>query len=277
MTRLRSEDVEHIPRGLKAYDQMLLAKTGHSLSGVACHALELDDRSFAEFAKSCKVCVVPVTCGQGLIKHFCAAVSGIIRHLGFHAVVAKRPDVAGIAEALENKADLVLLADDERFVAINVHTNYISDNTEMTARGFVAGLSLMAKGLQGKDVLVIGCGGVGRYSVKVLAAMGVSVYVCDVDAQLCLTLQKEMMDEQSTVIQIDNDWRVRPGKYSCLIDATPSVDVIDASVVTQDSYLAVPGVPCGLSKETRAKLSGRYLHDPLQIGVACMVVDACKP
>jgi len=277
MTRLRTEDVEHIPQALQAYDQALLKKTGHSLNGLACHALDFGDDAFAESVNSCKVCVVPVTCGQGLIKGFCPAVNGIIRYLGFHSSVAKQPDVAGIAEALESKSDLVLFADDDRFVAINVHTNYISDNTEMTARGFVAGLELMAKGLKGTDILVIGCGDVGRYSVKILAAMGVSVYVCDINPQRSLALQKEFMDELNTVIQVDNDWCSHPGKYQYIVDATPAVDVIDASVITQDSIVVVPGVPCGLSAEARTRLSDRYLHDPLQIGVACMVADAGKP
>ncbi len=34
MTRLRAEDVEHIPQSLQDYDQTLLPKTGYSLSGI---------------------------------------------------------------------------------------------------------------------------------------------------------------------------------------------------------------------------------------------------
>jgi pyrrolysine biosynthesis protein PylD len=276
MTRLRTEDIEYIPQALKAYDQTLLNKTGRSLRGIACHACELRDDEFEEIVASCKVCVIALTCGQGVIRHFCATVSAIIRHLGFDSFVAQKSDVAGLAEAFEAKSDIILLADDERFVAINVHTNYVSDNIEMTARGFVAGLELMAKGLKGKDVLVIGCGEVGGGSAKILAAMGASVYVCDINPQLSLALQKEIMDELNIVIQVDDDWCSQPGKYLYIIDATPSVDVIDVSVIMRDSFVAVPGVPCGLSTEVRTKLSDRYLHDPLQIGVTCMVVDACK-
>ncbi len=43
MTRLRTEDIEHIARTLKAYDQELLNRTGNTLKGVACHALGVPD------------------------------------------------------------------------------------------------------------------------------------------------------------------------------------------------------------------------------------------
>jgi pyrrolysine biosynthesis protein PylD len=277
MTRLRTEDIENIPQALTAYDRQLLNKTGHTLKGVVCHTLGVTDEEFEQAAKSCKACVIPLSCGQGIINCFSAAVSSIISHLGLRSFVAQHPDVAGLAEAFERKADIILLADDDRFVAINVHTRYVSDNTLMAAKGYVAGLDLMAGGLENKDALVIGCGRLGRYTAKTLVAMGVLVSVCDINLQLALSLQKEIVDQLETVIQIDNDWRSTPGKYHCIIDATPSTELIDASVLARDTYVAVPGVPCGLSSEARKKVSDQYLHDPLQIGVATMVIDACRP
>ena len=276
MTRLRTEDIKHVPKELKAYDQQLLKKTGNTLKGIACHAVDVLDYEFEEIVKSFKVCVIPLTCGQGVINCFSATVSGIISHLGFYSFVAQNPDAAGIAEAFEKKSDIIFLADDDRFVAINVHTQYVSDNDEMTAKGFVAGLDLMAGGLKGRNVLVIGCGSVGRYTARILVMMGVLVSVCDIHPQRTSTLQKEIADELKTIIEIDNSWHSPPGKYLYMIDATPSADLIDASVITPDIYVAVPGVPCGLSSEARKKISNRYLYDPLQIGVSVMVINACK-
>ncbi len=276
MTRLRTEDIRRIPRELKAYDRQLLSKTGKTLKGIALHAVDLLDYEFERIVNSLKVCVVPLTCGRGVIDRFSATVSGIIGHLGFHSFVAHNSDVAGIAEAFDKNTDIVLLADDCRFVAINVHAKYVCDNIEMTARGFVAGLDLMASGLKGKNVLVIGCGAVGSCAARLLVAMGVVVSVCDINPRFASTLQKEIVDELETVIRIDNHWHSTFGEYQCIIDATPSADIIDASVVAPGTYVAVPGVPCGLSSEARKKLSNRYLHDPLQIGVATMVIDACK-
>lgn len=276
MTRLRTEDIEHIPHELKAYDQQLLNKTGKTLKAIASHAVGLLDSELDEIIKSNKVCVIPLTCGQGVINRFSATVSGIISHLGFHSLVAQHTDAAGIAEAFEQKSDVILLADDSRFVAINVHTKHVSDNIETTAKGFVAGLDLMAGGLKGENALVIGCGPLGSYAAKALVKMGVLLSVCDIHPQRTSTLQKEIADELKTIIQIDNNWRSTSGKYQYIIDATPSVDLIEASVITSNTYVAVPGVPCGLSLEARKKLSNRYLHDPLQLGVATMVIDACK-
>ena len=276
MTRLRSEDIEHILPALETYDEQLRNKTGNTLKGIACHALGLAEYELENIVKSHEVCVIPLTCGQGIIDCFCATVSGIISYLGFHSLVAGNPDVAGITEALTRKSDIVLLADDQRFVAINVHTKYISDNIEMTARGFVAGLDLMANGLKGKETLVIGCGELGRHTVKTLIAMGGRVSVCDINPQLAVSLQEEILEELKIPIQVDNDWRSTPGKYQQMIDATPSPEFIDASMITRDTHVAVPGVPCGLSSEARNRLSNRYLHDPLQIGVATMVIDAAS-
>ena len=271
MTRLRTEDIEHIPHELKAYDQQLLNKTGKTLKGIALHALGLGDSEFEEIIKSNKVCVIPLTCGLGVIDGFSETVSEIIGHLGFDSFTAQNSDAAGIAEAFEKKSNIILLADDNRFVAINVHTKYVSDNSEMTAKGFVAALDLMAAGIKGKNVLVLGCGEVGSCTAKILVNMGVSVTVCDVAPELALTLQKNITD-----VQIDDNWRLTPGKYQYIIDATPAVDLIDPSLITPETYVAVPGVPCGLSSEARTKLANRYLHDPLQIGVATMVIDACR-
>ncbi|NQV35785.1 MAG: 3-methylornithyl-N6-L-lysine dehydrogenase PylD [Phycisphaeraceae bacterium] len=275
MTRLRTEDIDHIGQDLDAYDQRLLKQTGHTLGGIACHAHGLSSDQLTAMAGSFKVCVIPLTCGQGVIHGFSAAVSCIISHLGFDAWVTQASDAAGMAEAFENKADIILLADDDRFVAINVRTQCISDNSEMTAKGFVAGLDLMTSGLRGKAVLVIGCGTVGCCAARRLAAMGVMVCVCDINPLLALALQQQIMDELGTAIHIDNDWHATPGKYPLMIDATPGSDVIDVSVITPDTCVAVPGVPCGLSQEVRTTLSDRILHDPLQIGVATMVIDAC--
>jgi len=276
MTRLRTEDIEHIPHELKAYDQQLLNKTGKTLKAIASHAVGLLDSGLDEIIKSNKVCVIPLTCGQGIIDSFSATVSGIISYLGFNSFAAENSDAAGIAEAFEKKSDIILFADDYRFVAINVRTKYVSDNIEMTAKGFVAGLDLMAGGLKAKNVLVIGCGEVGSHTVKILVTMGALVTASDINPQLTSTLQKEIADVLKTTIEIDNNWHSTPGKYQYIIDATPATDLVDASVITPDTYVAVPGVPCGLSSEARKKLFNRYLHDPLQIGVATMVIDACK-
>jgi pyrrolysine biosynthesis protein PylD len=274
MTRLRTEDIDHIPQALSAYDQELLKKTGKPLRGIASYALGRPEQALKDIGASCRVSVIPMTCGQGIIDRFCESVSSIVCHLGFHSGVTEHPDVAGVAEAFAKQADIILMADDSRFVAINTHTRYVSDNIEMTARGFVAGLDLMVGGLQGQDVLVIGCGDLGRCSAKTLVGAGARISVCDTDPQPALRLQADIQEELKTVVHVDNDWHSTPGKYACIIDATPAADFIDVSMITLETCIAGPGVPCGLSPAARERLSNRCLHDPLQIGVATMVLDA---
>ncbi len=50
--------------------------------------------------------------------------------------------------------------------------------------------------------------------------------------------------------------------------------VIDADSVSAKTIVAAPGMPCGVTPQATAKLGQRLLHDPLQIGVACMLADA---
>ena len=109
-----------------------------------------------------------------------------------------------------------------------------------------------------------------------LAAMGALVSIYDINLQLTSTLQKEITNVLKTNIEIDNNWHSTPGKYQYIIDATPVNDLVDTSLITSDTYIVAPGVPSGISPEAQKQLSDRYLHDPLQIGTAAMVMDACK-
>ena len=92
MTRLRTEDIDHILEDLNAYDQRLLKQTGHTLAGIACHTHGLSEDELAAMAESFKICVIPLTCGQGVITQFSETVSGIISHLGFQSCVAQQAD-----------------------------------------------------------------------------------------------------------------------------------------------------------------------------------------
>jgi pyrrolysine biosynthesis protein PylD len=65
-------------------------------------------------------------------------------------------------------------------------------------------------------------------------------------------------------------------RHRCIIDASPATDIIDERHINQDTYISAPGMPSGLSPEALSKISDRFLHDPLQIGVATMIVEAVK-
>ena len=272
MTRLKTDDIAPITDRLAKYDTRLLRQTGRTLKGIACHALGIKKEDILSPTNQIKVSVIPFSCGRGVISGFAHTVAQIAAYMGFASYVAEDGDVKGLADAFDRKTDIIFLADDERFVAINLHTRRVSDNGEMTARGFVAGLELMAGGLKDRRVLVIGCGAVGRAAVKTLLTRGPEVAVYDVE----IVQSRKLTTHIKSNVRIETDLSLALKRHHLLFDATPAKNIIAADTVTDKTIIAAPGMPCGVTPEAAAKLGQRLLHDPLQIGVACMLADAVK-
>lgn len=276
VTRLRTEDIVHIAAQLADYDKELIAKTGFSLRGIACHAADVKEDDIKNLLKDIVVGVIPITSGKGVIGGFCNAVKSIVSHLGCRTFIPQATDVAGLAEAFEKKTDIIMLADDDRFVAIHIQGHRVIDNAVATAKGFVVGLNLMAKGLAGKNVLVIGCGSVGCAAAKALVTSGARVSVHDNISSRCNGLAQAIRQSFNAEIQIAKELEPALTEHQFIVDATPAADIIRANHITSDTYISAPGVPLGLNEAARAKVSDRLLHDPLQIGVATMTVGAMK-
>ena len=147
MTRLTIDDIINIATQLADYDKELIAKTGCSLRGIACHATDVEEDDIKNLLNDVVVGVIPITSGKGVIGGFCNAVKSIVSHIGCRTFIPQATDVAGLAEAFEKKADIIMLADDDRFVAIHIQSHRVIDNAVATGNGFVVGLNLMAKGL----------------------------------------------------------------------------------------------------------------------------------
>ena len=107
-----------------------------------------------------------------MIKGFCEATEGILRHIGFDTFVTRQADISGLAEACNTKADVIFVSDDNDFVGLNVRTRQYVHNAAATGKGFAAGLDLMTSGLTGQKVLVLGCGAVGRSASSTLLSYG---------------------------------------------------------------------------------------------------------
>lgn len=274
MTRLKPGDIKDIDAWLTRCDQELKNKTGCSLTGIACHALDCREDVFRKKISSVSVGVVPIASGQGIIGGFSTAVCAIAAHIGARAFVTGRHDVAGIAEAAGKGADVILMADDHRFVALNIREGRTVDNAEATALGFVAGLDLIAGGLKNKKLLVIGCGPVGRFGVFAALKRGADVSVFDTVSVRANRLKNEIEEKLKTSITIENQFHPALKKYSYWLEATNSSGIIDETVITPQTYIAAPGMPPGVTAPAAAALGNRYLHDPLQTGVAVMVAAA---
>ncbi len=220
--------------------------------------------------------MIPITVGEGVIAGFCDAVAGIVSHLGCKTFITRASDVAGLAEAFEKKADIIMLADDHRFIALHATTGRLIENAAATGIGFVTGMHLMTGDLNKRNVLVIGCGPVGQSATEELVAMGAQVSIYDIKPARSIELSAALKKTCNADIQIRKDLNQALKSHEIIIDASPATDIIQARHITADTYISAPGVPIGLDLEARSKISNRLLHDPLQIGVATMVISAFK-
>jgi pyrrolysine biosynthesis protein PylD len=268
MTRLTMSDVRSIKISLPSYDRELLRKTGHGLRQIACLAAGCDEKNIAGILARTQAAVVPMTSGQGVIEGFTEAVLGIIEHIGAPCFRTTESDVTGLAEAVERGARVIFLADDSRFIAFDVRNSRIIDNDEATARGYVAALALLAGTLKNKSVLVIGGGRVGRRAIHALLDFGARPVVYDSDPAVTRTLKDEGMAE------VEKELEEALRKHSLLFVAAPAPGIIQAQYIKSHTAIAACGLPLGLSDEAAKRVSDRLIHDPLQIGVAAMLIMA---
>jgi pyrrolysine biosynthesis protein PylD len=261
---------------LDAYDAELLTKTGRTLRGIACFVAGQNEPNIASRLSGIQVGVVPVQWGAGRIDRFAETVGDILNHLGFQSFVTRQADVSGLAEAYTKKADLIFLADDDQFVALNTKTRQVVYNAAATGSGFAGGLALMAGGLTEQKVLVLGCGPVGRAATASLLNYGATVSVYDINRDRAGNLAIEMDRGRRGDIRVEADLQQALSRHRLVMDATDAAEIIQDREISADTYMAAPGVPLGLSHAALKKISHRLLHDPLQIGVATMALEASR-
>jgi len=268
--RLSSELLIDIGRELDNYNRELLGKTGCTLSGIASRAAGTTERKLCEASSSTPVAVIPITAGKGIIECFTQAVQSIVSYIGFTSFVTHEYDVAGLAEGINRGAKIIFLADDNRFIAINLSRGLVVDNAEATGRGYVAALECLAGALRARRVLVIGAGRVGRSAIRALKKLGAEVAVFDIDQTKAETLVRkyEAVKEENLA-----DALLR---YTILLDACPAAEIIKAEHIKPDTVIAACGIPFGLSNEAYSMAKECLVHDPLQIGVATMLAMAVK-
>ena len=277
MTRLNEDDIEGIRAQLVHYDRQLVSVTGRTLLGIGAWASGLEDEGHLQrLAPGKKMAVVSIRSGFGVISGFAETVCGILLHLGFDAFITGHSDVSGFAEAVDGGAQVILAADDDRFVAFCPRQGRTVDNSRATAKGFVAGLDLMAGGLNGKDVLVIGCGPVGRWAVEALLMRKARVIVVDRVAEKAADLAGWIQGAYKSPIRVVSDLEQALSTHHLIVEATNAAEVIHARHVSANTHVTAPGMPCGVTLHAREKLAGRILHDPLQIGVATMACEAVR-
>ncbi|MFA4965135.1 MAG: 3-methylornithyl-N6-L-lysine dehydrogenase PylD [Thermoleophilia bacterium] len=266
MTRLTADDVGGLIEDLRAFEEGLRSFADFGLRGLALRTAA--DPPACVPLHGTRMAAVPFSSGEGFIPRFSECVVTILRHLHCDAWVTTQPDIRGLQEAAEMAAEVVFLADDFRFIALNLRSGRCVDDDPATADGYVTALEAAAGGLVGRNVLLLGLGPVGRAAARRLVSRGASVAVVEPDAA---RLREAL----------DGGLRIRPlslaeGLELCdlVFDATPAPDFIDAGAARHIVAAAVPGLPSAFTAAAREALGPRHIHEPLAIGVAVMAARA---
>jgi pyrrolysine biosynthesis protein PylD len=274
MTRLREDDIRPITRRLDGYDARLKRMTGASLRQIACRAAGVREDQIVDILDQVRIAAVPVRSGLGVVGGFSGTVAAIVSRLEFEAFVTESCDVSGIAEGIERGADILMLADDDRFVAITPGRKQVVDNSRATAQGFVAGLEMMKGGLAGESVLVLGCGPVGVAAAKALMDRGAAVALCDIKQERAAAALREIGQGASDRIRMEDTPHDALNRYELIFEATNVGRFIEPAHLTPNTMVAAPGMPCALTPEAMSENRDRILHDALEIGTATMAVQA---
>lgn len=274
MTRLKTSDIRNISSRLNQYDKNLRVVTGTSMLGIAAHAWGVEEKKVIDLAPSFSIHVVPVAAGQGVITNFSETVAAILKFLGFNALVTDQSDTSGLASAFEKNAHAVMMADDFRFVGINLHTNRVVDNSDATGRVFAAALDLMAGGIMDRDVLIVGCGPVGGAAAEAFLNFGARVALYDINVESALSLKKQLSGQlEDPHIQIEEDISSALSRIPNILEASPSNNTIPDELILDYMLMTAPGVPLGVSEKGCEILDKHLVHDKLELGVAAMAVN----
>jgi 3-methylornithyl-N6-L-lysine dehydrogenase len=265
MTRLTEDDVRGLIAQLSDFDAGLRRVAGVGLADVAYRAAGL--RTGEVTLAGRRVAAVPVSTGEGVIPAFGECIATIAGYLGADAFVTALADVRGLQEAADRAAEVVFLADDERFIALGLRSGVCADDDPCTANGYVAALELAARGLAGRDVLLLGLGPVGRAAGRRLLELGARVLVVERDAERARPWIGEYGGRLVTL-------REGLAATHLVFDATPAADLVDADQVDESTLAAVPGVPSAFTAAAQAVLGPRHMHEPLAVGVAVMLAEA---
>jgi len=267
VTRLTTEDVRALNDRLDEFEAGLSEITGLGLRELAMSTVAHPPVCVPLYGA--RIAAVPVTSGQGVIDGFCDCVVAVLRRLGCEAWVTGQPDVRGIQEAYDGAADVVFLADDFRFIALNTRNARCVDDDPATADGYVTALEAAVGGsLLSRHVLLLGLGPVGRAAARRLVSRGAAVEVVEPDdSRLRAALNVGLRVQPVTLAE---------GLARCdlIFDATPSAGFVDAGDVTSLTIAAVPGIPSAFTAACQAMLGARHIHEPLAIGVAVMAARA---
>lgn len=263
MTRLRTEWIAQIQETAVSWDQQLKRDTGMGYLDIAAAVCGRDSGELEELVQKTKAAVVPITCGQGIIDTFSQSAAAVLSAMGAETFVTENTDVNGIYEAAVMGVDVLYMADEDRYLALNIKNGKLGDNNIATANGYAVLLEQMAGGLKGKETAVLGYGIVGRLLCASLKLKGAKVFVYDKS----LFYQKDAEAMEYTWIRDISQLK----DFKWIADATSEGGWLHSRYLHEEVRIAAPGLPLSLDEEACGRLNGRYVNDMLEIGTAAML------
>jgi len=262
VTRLTPGMIKDMPTRLRLLDDQLVNGIGVGLRGLAWTSSGMErDRSFGFTPR---ITIVPVSSGKGRIEGFAEALSDIASSIGLRSEVSSSSDVAGLMEAYRNRSDIVMMADDDAFIAFDTTRRYVADNAYSTANAYVTALDIAVGGLTGKTVLVVGAGCVGKHAIDILLSRGASVAVVDKDPERYKWASRKKGLESYLLVEEGVP------RANIILNASPAQ--IPSDLLNEGTYLSNPGVPFTPDR-TCVKQCKVIVHDPLAIGAAAMIAN----
>ena len=272
MTRLSSSDVRTIDSWAE-YDRLIRNQLGVDLLGLAAASADLPAAEVRRGLAGRKLAAVSISSGNGVVGGFAAGLAAIGRRLGLEARVMDAPDEEGFAQAIRWGADLVIHADDDRFL-VRDSLGRIADNNPATSRVFVAALELMAEGrsLAGREVVVLGLGVIGRGAARRLVELGAVPLMYDPDENRRPAAEAEA--GPGKILRDRGALAKALARTNLIFEAVPSSQVLDENLWPEHPVVAAPGVPLAWPESwLRPGARGRLWHDPLQSGTAAMLAQ----
>jgi len=262
MTRLTPDLIEGVPDDTLDLDSKLKKMCGKTVKQLALEGAGVDhDVDFSNV----RVAVIPITSGMGVIGGFSQSVNAIVKRLGMKSYVTEGTDVNGFDQAVRDHVDMIMMADDAKFVAYNVLTADTTNNSWGTAMGYAVALKNAADGVAGKNVLVIGAGLVGTEAVQILKSWGANVSVTDIKFEKAQALKEKY--GVNALWDVEN--ALASHKY--ILNAAPAI--FPGRLIMEGAVVSTPGVPHYFDEEARRKAKA-IIHDPLEIGTAMMAVNS---
>lgn len=267
MTRLVTEWIRELEDTAADRDEELKALTGTGYIRLASLVSGVSEDVLAEASREYKVAVVPVTSGLGEIETFPQSVAAITSAMGFDTFVTEGTDVNGFYEAKCSGADIVYMADDDRYIAVNMRNGNIGENDISTGRGY-AELMLQFAAARNKkpetgNTVVLGFGRIGKIMAGYLKEKGIIPAVYDKDKSKKESVLKQGFKWADSIAEIR--------EYLYILDGTSEGSWLSTAVLSDDVLISAPGIPLSLDDDGKQMLEGRYLHDMLETGTAVML------